>query len=449
MVRRFLEWVLRARYGFPIVVLAALLVTAVNELTHRHSVATLTRGIRLTDIRIKAAQTLQLVTDAETSVRGYLITGNEAHLAGYRQALVELPLVQNEAFALIAKVNTEKKIPVDDVKKWMAAKLGDLALLRDLKSAGNDTQANMMDMSNVDMNNMTALREAFHRTLQSAAAVQSATRVTLYDAMGLTRWTVHLLIWVTLTGLYFLMRQLGQADLLRQTETERLEKQVRSRTTELRELAGHLVRAREDERRRLARELHDDLGALLTVTKLDIARVKRQEGISPVVRERFAAIEQRVNEGISLKRKIIENLRPSALDQLGLIPSLELLCADMDASIDAKVSFELSHVVVPQDLALTLYRMVQESLTNVAKHANAQHAKVTLSNQGDEVILTVEDDGQGFDVDAVSHGHHGLVGLRYRVESHGGALTVTASDKHGTAVCAVIPVASDSLSCLL
>jgi CHASE3 domain sensor protein len=310
MVRTVLEWVLRARYGFPVLVLAALLVIGVNEITYRHSATTLTRGIQLTDIRIKAAQALQLVTDAETSVRGYVITGKEEHLAVYKKALVELPAVRDDTFALIEKVNADKNIHVDDVKALMSSKLGELALLHELKSAGKQEEATAMIMSDVGMNKMTALRIAFDRTLKSAAQVQQVARISLYDAMALNRWTVHLLILATLTGLYLLMRQLTHADRVRATEQTRLQGMVHHRTSELRELAGHLVTVREDERQRLARELHDDLGALLTATKLDIARVKRQEGLSTAVQERFLAMEQRINEGISLKRKIIENLRP-------------------------------------------------------------------------------------------------------------------------------------------
>jgi signal transduction histidine kinase len=439
MVGTLLEWVLRARYGFPILLLAALLVMAVNEMTHRHSVATLTRGIQLTDIRIKAAQALQLVTDAETSVRGYVITGNEEHLVVYRKALVELPMVQDQAFALIDNLNADKSIDLADVKALMGAKLGELALLHELKRVGKQQEVAAMLLSDTGMTKMMALRGAFERTLQSAAQVQQVARVSLYEAMALNRWVVHLLIVATLTGLYFLMRQLTRADLAQQTEKFRLEDRVRHRTEELRELAGHLVTVREDERQRLARELHDDLGALLTATKLDIARVKRHGGLSSAVHERFAAMEQRINEGISLKRKIIENLRPSALDQLGLIASLELLCADFGNSMEAQVSLQSSAVSVAPELALTLYRMVQESLTNAAKYAHAQHVWVTLFSQGAEVTLRVEDDGQGFDIESVAHGRHGLLGLRYRVESHGGTLTITSALNHGTTLVAVIP----------
>jgi signal transduction histidine kinase len=438
MIRRFLEWVLRTRYGFPALVVGAVAVMAVNELTYQNQMSTLTRGIRLTDIRIKAAQTLQLVTDAETSVRGYVMTGHTSHLDVYKKALALLPQVSEQAFGLIDSLNDNKNINVDDVKSLMSARLGELSLLQSLKQAGKDAETTEMLMTDVGSNKMTALREAFDRTLESAAGVQAVARVSIYEAAALTRWTVHLLILATLTGFYFLMRQLIQADEMRATETERLEQLAKKRTEELRELAGHLVTAREDERHRVARELHDDLGALLTATKLDLARLKRHEGLSPAVQERLVSMEERVKQGISLKRHIIENLHPSALDQLGLVASLELLCKDMGSSMTTQLALKAKDISVSPDIALTLYRMVQESLTNIAKYARAQTATVSLESTANKVVLRVEDDGQGFDVNAVGHGHHGLMGLRYRVESHGGTFHVKSAPAQGTTVVATI-----------
>jgi signal transduction histidine kinase len=438
MIRRFLEWVLRTRYGFPALVVGAVAVMAVNELTYQNQTSTLTRGIRLTDIRIKAAQTLQLVTDAETSVRGYVMTGHTRHLDVYKKALELLPQVSEQAFGLIDSLNDDKNINVDELKSLISARLGELSLLQSLKQAGKDAETTEMLMTDVGSNKMTALREAFDRTLESAAGVQAVARVSIYEAAALTRWTVHLLILATLTGFYFLMRQLIQADEMRATETERLEQLAKKRTEELRELAGHLVTAREDERHRVARELHDDLGALLTATKLDLARLKRHEGLSPAVQERLVSMEERVKQGISLKRRIIENLHPSALDQLGLVASLELLCKDMGSSMSTQLALKAKDISVSPDIALTLYRMVQESLTNIAKYARARTATVSLESTANKVVLRVEDDGQGFDINAVGHGHHGLMGLRYRVESHGGTFHVKSAPDQGTTVVATI-----------
>ena len=153
----------------------------------------------------------------------------------------------------------------------------------------------------------------------------------------------------------------------------------------------------------------------------------------------MALIEQRLNEGIALKRRIIENLRPSSLEQLGLVPALEILCDDMALSMGVPVNTELEPVAVDKNTELTLFRVAQESLTNIGKYAHCQQVKVRLHQTGANVLLTVQDDGQGFLPDRVTHGRHGLVGMRVRLESHGGHFGISSAPGHGTTVTAELP----------
>ena len=440
MLKRLLENWLRARYGFPILMVGAVVVLLINEATYQNSRLRLTTGINLTDARVQAARALQLVTDAETGVRGYLLTGKPAFLAPYRDALAQLPTVQDKAFDLIAQVDTDASIGVQDIKRLLAARLGSLSLKLELYDAGKQAEAVAVVATEVGLRQMKELRTQFDVALDRAAALQQDARVSLYDAMLLNRVAVHLLVLLAVVGLYVYMRLLRQTDLHRLQEQQRLEDQVRMRTVELRDLAGHLVSAREDERGRLARELHDELGGLFTAMKLEFARVRRVADLPKVMQDRVQAIELRLNDGIALKRRIVENLRPSALDQMGLLTSLSVLCRDSARALGVPVHEALQPVEVAREVELTIYRLVQEALTNIANYAVASKVTVTVEPHAAGVHVLVEDDGRGFDPARVGSGHHGLLGMRYRVESHQGVMQVDSAPGRGTRIVVVLPL---------
>jgi signal transduction histidine kinase len=256
----------------------------------------------------------------------------------------------------------------------------------------------------------------------------------LYDTMSASRWLVHGLTFLAALGLYFFLRHVRRLDTARLREQQRLAVLVNERTSELRELASYLMTAQEDERARLARELHDELGGLLSTIKLDLARARRQGEVSAAMLERLQSIDKRLNDGIALKRRIIENLRPSALDQLGLTDSLSLLCRESAELLGLPVHQDLEAISMARDRELTVYRLVQEALTNVAKYARASEVWVRCRREGDDVLVEVSDDGQGFDAGKVVAGQHGLAGMRLRMEAHGGSIQVQSSPGQGTKI---------------
>ena len=142
---------------------------------------------------------------------------------------------------------------------------------------------------------------------------------------------------------------------------------------QLKELAQHLQTIREDERSHLARELHDELGALLTAAKLDVARLKSRLGstVTADATERLAHLNEPLNGGIALKRRIIEDLRPSSLSNLGLVAALEIQLREFGARSEITVVDELEHVELAPAAQLTVYRLVQDALTNTVKYPTA------------------------------------------------------------------------------
>ena len=168
-----------------------------------------------------------------------------------------------------------------------------------------------------------------------------------------------------------------------QAERDRLELEVAQRTAQLTELTHHLQTAREDERSRLARDLHDELGALLTSAKLDAARIKsRLAGTAPEALERLSHLVETLNSGIAMKRRIIEDLRPSALGNLGLVAALEILAREFAEQSGIAVHHALEPVPLEADAELVVYRLVQEAITNIAKYAKAKQVWVSLSAAG-------------------------------------------------------------------
>jgi signal transduction histidine kinase len=225
-----------------------------------------------------------------------------------------------------------------------------------------------------------------------------------------------------------------------QQERDLLEGQVRERTATLAELATHLQQVREEERGHLARELHDELGALLTAAKLDVARLKSRFGSqSPEIVERLQHLTETLNSGIALKRRIIEDLRPSSLTNLGLTASLEILAREFSERSGLEIASSLEPVEMDESGQLTIYRLVQESLTNIGKYAEARQVDISLREYASHVEVEIKDDGKGFDARSVRPSTHGLAGMRHRVEAAGGRLSINSQPGRGTRIGAILP----------
>lgn len=209
--------------------------------------------------------------------------------------------------------------------------------------------------------------------------------------------------------------------------------------TSVSELATHLQRMREEERADLARELHDELGALLTRAKLDVAGLKLRLDSAPAeVGARLQHLGDTINSGIAFSRRVVEGLHPSSLEHLGLAPALEILAREFQANTGIATSTDLQDVELDAEAQLTVYRLVQEALNNTSKYAAATSAWIALIDRGPDVLLAVRDNGAGFDM-ATRPSGHGLAGMHHRVKSCAGVLMVTSSPGHGTFIAAMLP----------
>ena len=195
---------------------------------------------------------------------------------------------------------------------------------------------------------------------------------------------------------------------------------------ELRRLAANVVEAREEERRRIARELHDELGQRLTALKMEISSLRASSPAGDGDAHVGSMLEM-VDSTVSALRRIATDLRPLMLDDLGLNAAIEWLARDAARRMEMEVTVQLGSEDPPlaPGADIALYRMVQEALTNVARHAQATDVRIELRQHGDELVLTVQDNGRGFPERSMrQEGRFGLLGIRERALMLGGRLEV-------------------------
>lgn len=210
------------------------------------------------------------------------------------------------------------------------------------------------------------------------------------------------------------------------------------------ELSQLLARAREDEQRRLARDLHDQTGPGLTALSLAVAQLKRScdPAATPELLASLASLERAVEQVGHSVREVVTRLRPAALDEFGLELAIEQLLQQWSASSD--VEYELRWATparrLPTDAETTLYRIVQEALTNVARHARATRVRVELQLGEWLGLVVIEDDGIGFDPACTPKGRLGLTGMRERLAPAQGSLEIDSGAERGTRITVRLPL---------
>jgi PAS domain S-box-containing protein len=220
--------------------------------------------------------------------------------------------------------------------------------------------------------------------------------------------------------------------------------QMQASTVRMRSLSRRLVEAQESERRNIARELHDEAGQALTSLRFGLQLLETEIDEGGGITGRVAELIQRTDDVIDGLHRLAADLRPASLDQLGLEAALRQYLRSAGSKFGLAVRFKARGFTserLPTVVETALYRVVQEAMTNVVRHARATRVDVLAERRGDRVIVMVEDDGVGFEPDQVQRGDHfGLLGLRERAEALGGTLTVESAPGAGTTV--VVEVAS-------
>jgi PAS domain S-box-containing protein len=265
--------------------------------------------------------------------------------------------------------------------------------------------------------------ETDERTLDGRALTIEGDYICVYDSEG------------RLIGHFGIQRDVT---LRRQEENEVL----RSRQ-ELRDLTARLQLVREEERTSIAREVHDELGQALTGLKLDLAWLKSRIPDRPPLTDRVQSIIVRIDGAMDTVRRIATDLRPSVLDELGLVAATEWQCQEFERStgIPTQLEVQAAHPDLEKSCATTVFRILQEGLTNVARHARATRVHVGLRVSAEELTLSVKDNGSGISEAVLSSRRSlGLIGIRERAIACGGELMIRGVRGQGTTLALRIPL---------
>jgi len=224
------------------------------------------------------------------------------------------------------------------------------------------------------------------------------------------------------------------------TERKQLEKELRNSEKKLRQLSHRILDAQEEERKIIAHELHDGIGAALTNIKYALEqRIEDHPQEQESLEKPISLIENAIKDTSRISR----SLRPSILDDMGVIPGIKWFCRDFQeahSNITIKICIEVQEVDIREPLKLMMYRIVQEALNNVAKHSMAQNAKVSLIKAEGKLQLSIEDNGRGFDSQQTGDAGMGLSSMKERTQFSGGFFSIHSTPGKGTIIQASWPL---------
>jgi signal transduction histidine kinase len=398
-------------------------------------------------------EVLALIVDAETSQRGYLLTGHQDYLVPYRAAVPRI----EERFQRMREAMRDDTTPaqrerVSRFNNLIGKKLVELeATIALHERAGRDAAFELLN-TGIGQRTMDQIRGEVaaiadeHSTRMSANAEHWDRDVAFarYGLQGMTALALALLLMVWwLLRREMRLREEKRLQLV--VEREQLEAEVERRTAELSELSTHLQTVREEEKARLARDIHDELGGVLVSAKMDVALAEERLRGSPnaEVTAKLKRAMELLDSGVTLKRRIIEELRPSLLDNLGLGAAVEWLAHQTcdRAGIVLKSNVPADAPPLPPDISIALYRIAQESLTNILKYAKANKVELEIVQTADAVSMLIADDGIGMPAKSPTRRlSHGISGMRQRVRALGGEFAIHSTPGRGTMVEVTVPL---------
>jgi signal transduction histidine kinase len=424
-------------------------VFGVSELAARHVNGIRAEATLLRQIATHIATIREATLHAESAQRGYLLTLDSRYLAPFNvkaaqaaKAFVELAVLTRNDEALgkrsqgLIELSTQR---FDEMRLTISnAEQGRVEKALNIVRAGLGVQM---------MEELTNRSDAFESDTANRLHERTAD---VERALMLQRYGVGVVVLVNLVFLAILGRQtvrhFAQHEAHRkelQAQSDLLEQQVTARTEELSSLSSHLQESSERDKSRLARDLHDELGGILTSAKLDVAWLQgHSKNADPEIVPRLARLSQVLDEAVDLKRRVIESLRPSLLDHLGLSAALNWYVGEActKAGLQVELKTPVDDQRVPPEIAIAMYRIVQEGVTNTIKYAEASSVRITVRREANVWKLLMDDNGVGianFQADSLSHG---IAGMRQRTRALGGRFQLRTSPGAGVAIEATFPV---------
>ncbi|HKU15459.1 MAG TPA: CHASE3 domain-containing protein [Steroidobacteraceae bacterium] len=413
---------------------------------------------RSTEIKRTLTTFQSVITAAESAQRGYLLTGQTGYLEPYHVAMRSWRKQIDQLRELTMEDDPKRQNDIVALEGLTEAAVNRLE--QTIRSSPQPGPHGNADVAGTDRatETMDRVRGVVDRMMsEEDARIEASRREVLRDmwvgagvAVLATVVTVAVLIALNKLLQRYLRDRASAERALRETN-QHLNLVVEQRTAELTELSQHLIRVSEEEKAKLARELHDTLGSNLTAINMDLNWIQRRlpEG-SREVRERLQRVLQMLADTVELKHEVIEGLRPSHLDNLGLAFAMRSHCREFTRRTGLQCEVEVHEDFDDLDPAwsIAFYRIVQEALTNITKHAQATQVRISLVREPEGMRLRVADDGVGLTDEALAKPKsHGVVGMRERMREMGGTFAIRRpASGRGTVVEAFIPNAGTAAS---
>jgi signal transduction histidine kinase len=383
--------------------------------------------------------------------RAYLLTGDQKFAKSYEQIVAGVEPDLERLQTVYGKSGSS----VDDVRTLhvlIGKRLADLTMLIAIQKSQGPSAAIALVRTKVGADTGDAINDVLEQ-LRSREAREHAAAVENWSrSLTLSRWVTvaatlfnMLLVGIAARLVYVdLRRRTAQTAELRDQKLQ-LEREAGERNRELVELSTHLQNVAEREKASLARELHDELGGLLVGARMDISWAEQHLAKdNPDMQQRLHRVQQNLSAGVDLKRRIIEELRPTLLDNVGLFAALrwQLKVTCGNAGLKCVEVYPADEPKFNSGAAIALFRIAQEAFTNILKHSGAKSMDITLDIDEETIVMQISDDGKGIPAGRLTAiGSHGLASMRHRVRALGGRLDVRSPASGGTSLLVRIPAA--------
>lgn len=392
---------------------------------------------------------------AESAQRGYLLTRTKDYLlyygVGVDEAKKNLQTIQTALLALtpVSAYKAEQNI-LSKLSSDVGAKISEMDVTVEFATKGKVVDAKKV--LNLD-NGMTQMN-SINVHIENMQAVLKDRLKTVYAARNVTRTIIRtsviagpiILIFLVVLVIKQLLQELADKAALQQRlsdDNQRHETQALEQSKLLRSLALDYQADVERERYKLARELHDELGSILTASKMDISWVIKSLGKThPEVADKLRKTNSYLDQGINFKRQVVQELHPSMITSFGFWPALRALIDDAVERNKWELTLTLpdENTKLNETIALVAYRIVQETLNNCNKYAKATAISIHMINDEKHLKIEIQDNGVGLDLDSLDENTHGLSGMRHRVLAIGGHFEVDSSVGNGLFTRAIVPL---------
>jgi signal transduction histidine kinase len=392
---------------------------------------------------------IALLSDAESGQRGYLLTGESSYLQPYTEAVEKVEAALDRVHEAYGGKDDSREF--QQLRLLTGKKLGDLEETLALFKRRGTAPAVTIVRTDVGKRTMDEISSIVSAMRQRESRELSAATLQWQADFRVSRWVAAVgvvlnlsLVLIATRLVYSDMRRRARQTTNLRDQTQELELQVDERTRELTALSTHLQGVSEQEKSALSRELHDELGGLLVAARMDLSWLQQRLPTSdPGIEQRFKRIHETLSAGVDLKRRVVEELRPTLLDNMGLFTALRWQFKETcrRAGLKCTEAIPETELKFNPDAAIGVFRIAQEALTNILKHAEAKSANLAVGIEGDTFVLRVSDDGKGIPPHRLQTAtSHGLASMRHRIAALGGSWEVRSPSGGGTTLIATIPL---------